>query len=92
MEELFENSYDFEQVDKNPLSIKYDFVSSGEKEVPKRVILTNYNLSGLERYYNLGFGNITITDEGEEKISDMFHRPRYRGSSLGARNLHYDIA
>ncbi len=51
MEELFENSYDFEQVDKNPLSIKYDFVSSGEKEVPKRVILTNYNLSGLERYY-----------------------------------------
>ena len=71
MEELFENSYDFEQVDKNPLSIKYDFVSSGEKEVPKRVILTNYNLSGLERYYNLGFGNITITDEGEEKISDM---------------------
>lgn len=71
MEDLFENSYEFEQVDKNPLSIKYDFVSSGTKQVPKRVILANYNLPGLEAYYNLGFGNIYISENGDESISDM---------------------
>lgn len=71
MEELFEKSYSFEQVDDNLQSIKYDFVSVGEKDVPKRVVLTNYNLVGLENYYNLGFGNIYIDDDGNETISDM---------------------
>lgn len=71
MEELFENSYPFEQVDANDMCVKYDFVSVGAKEIPKRVNITNYGLDGLGKYYNLGFGNITIDDEGIETISDM---------------------
>lgn len=69
MDELFNQSYTFEVVDGNPTNYKYDFVSVGEKEVPKRVSVIQYpNLYG---YYNLGFGNITISDTGEEAISDI---------------------
>ncbi len=71
MEELINYSYPFERVDDNPKNIKYEFVSKGEKEIPKRVIMMQYELEGLERYYNLGFGNISVSADGEEIISDM---------------------
>jgi hypothetical protein len=69
MDELLNQSYPFEVVDGNPFNYKYDFVSIGEKEVPKRVSVIQY--PSLEGYYNLGFGNITISDDGIEAVSDM---------------------
>lgn len=69
MDELLNQSYTFEVVDENPINYKYDFVSIGEKEVPKRVSVIKY--PNLDGYYNLGFGNINISDDGKETISDM---------------------
>lgn len=37
MEDLINESYEFEQVDKNPSRVKYDFVSIGKRCIPKRV-------------------------------------------------------
>ncbi len=71
MEDLINESYEFERVDNDPSHTKYDFVSNGEKEVPKRIAMIKYPQQGLERYYNLGFGNIFIDENGEESISDM---------------------
>ena len=71
MEDLINESYEFEQVDSNPLHTKYDFVSIGEKEIPKRIAMIKYPQPGLERFYNLGFGNIFIDENGLESISDM---------------------
>jgi hypothetical protein len=71
MEDLINESYNFEQVDDNQTNIKYDFVSIGLKEVPKRVAIIQYKNAGLERYYNLGFGNLTIDENGTESICDM---------------------
>lgn len=71
MEDLINDSYEFEQVDNNPAHIKYDFVSRGIKEIPKRVAIVKYPQPGLEKYYNLGFGNIFIDQNGKELISDM---------------------
>ncbi|MBE7685600.1 hypothetical protein F7647_05945 [Tenacibaculum piscium] len=71
MEDLINESYEFEQVDSNPLHTKYDFVSIGLKEIPKRVVMINYTQPGLEKYYNLGFGNILVDVNGQETISDM---------------------
>ncbi len=71
MGDLINESYEFEQVDKNSSHTKYDFVSIGIKEIPKRVAIIKYPQSGLERYYNLGFGNIYIDENGKESISDM---------------------
>lgn len=42
MEKLLDVVYDFQQVDDDPKSVKYDFVSLGEKEVPKRVSFVPY--------------------------------------------------
>lgn len=69
MDELLNQSYPFEVIDENPLNFKYDFVSLGEKEVPKRVSVIQY--TNLDGYYNLGFGNISIAEDGKETISDM---------------------
>lgn len=69
MDELLNQSYPFEVVDGNPINYKYDFVSIGVQEVPKRVSVIQY--TNLEGYYNLGFGNINISDDGIETISDM---------------------
>lgn len=71
MEDLINSSYEFEQVDNNLANVKYDFVSIGQKEVPKRVAIRQYEGLGLEKYYNLGFGNLSIDENGVEKISDM---------------------
>ncbi|MBF4517490.1 hypothetical protein IRZ71_14085 [Flavobacterium sp. ANB] len=71
MEDLINESYEFEQVDNNPLHTKYDFLSKGEKQIPKRIAIRKYPQPGLERYYNLGFGNIFIDKNGIESISDM---------------------
>lgn len=71
MEDLINESYEFEQVDDNPSHTKYDFVSKGLQEIPKRVAIIKYPHPGLERYYNLGFGNIFIDENGVELISDM---------------------
>lgn len=71
MEDLINESYEFEQVDNNPLHTKYDFVSNGEKEIPKRIAMIKYPHPGLERFYNLGFGNIFIAENGNESISNM---------------------
>lgn len=71
MEDLINESYEFQQVDKNPSHVKYDFVSIGKKKIPKRVAIRKYPQLGLDRYYNLGFGNILIDENGEESISDM---------------------
>ena len=71
MEDLINESYEFEQVDNNPLHTKYDFVSNGEKDIPKRIAMIKYPHIGLEKFYNLGFGNIFIDKNGKELISDM---------------------
>ena len=71
MQDLINESYEFEQVDNNPLHTKYDFISSGEKDIPKRIAMIKYPHPGLERFYNLGFGNIFIDKNGRETISDM---------------------
>ncbi|TPG37802.1 DUF6934 family protein [Flavobacterium pectinovorum] len=71
MEDLINSSYDFELVDNNLTNIKYDFVSSGKRQILKRVALRQYEAFGLEKYYNLGFGNLSIDEYGNEKISDM---------------------
>lgn len=71
MEDLINESYEFEQVDDNPSHTKYDFVSRGTKEIPKRVAIVKYPQPGLDNYYNLGFGNISIDQHGKELISDM---------------------
>ncbi|WP_024566658.1 DUF6934 family protein [Elizabethkingia anophelis] len=68
---LADEIYNYEQVDSNPSSTKYEFISVGEKEIPKRVHLMQYHHPGLTQYYNLGFGNIYIDDEGIENVSDM---------------------
>ncbi|MDM1408198.1 hypothetical protein [Myroides sp. DF42-4-2] len=67
LEDLINASYEYEKVDYN----KYDFISKGDKDIPKRVSITQYPNKGLENYFNLGFGNITISDDGDESISDM---------------------
>lgn len=71
MKNLINESYEYEKVDDNPLHTKYDFISIGNKEIPKRVAIVKYPHAGLERYFNLGFGNIYINEKGEESISDM---------------------
>ena len=71
MEDIVDESYEFEEIDNTETNVKYDFVSKGDKEVPKRVMLTKYELPGLENYYNLGFGNLSIDKDGIEHISDM---------------------
>ena len=71
MEDIVDESYEFEEIDNTETNVKYDFVSKGDKEVPKRVMLTKYELLGLENYYNLGFGNLSIDKDGIEHISDM---------------------
>jgi hypothetical protein len=71
MIELINDSYNYEQVDDNPKSIKYDFVSLGPKDVPKRVSISKFEYESLDKYYNLGFCNILIDDDGKETLSDM---------------------
>lgn len=71
MEELINGSYEFEEVDANPMHTKYDFVSMGLRQIPKRIAILKYPQPGLEKYYNLGFGNIIIDKNGIESISDM---------------------
>lgn len=71
MEELLKESYNFQLVDADPKHTKYDFVSVGTKEIPKRVSIQQYEYKGLERYFNLGFSNIEILDNGQEVLSDM---------------------
>ena len=83
MEDLLNESYEFEQVDNNPTHTKYDFVSRGIKEIPKRVSIVKYPQPGLERYYNLGFGNICIDKNGRESISDMSRENNKRRRAPG---------
>lgn len=71
MENLINESYEYEKVDDNPSHTKYDFISIGKKKIPKRVAIIKYPHFGLERYFNLGFGNIYINGAGHESISDM---------------------
>jgi hypothetical protein len=71
MQDIIADSCVFEQVDDNEDHVKYDFVSVGEKDIPKRVSFVRYHHKGLENYFNLGLGNLSITEEGEEEISDM---------------------
>ena len=66
MQEILDNSYPYELVDVKPEHYKYDFVSVGIKEIPKRVSIRPI----WQEYYNLGFGNIKINDNGEEEIDD----------------------
>ncbi|WP_020211609.1 DUF6934 family protein [Flavobacterium rivuli] len=70
MRDLINDSYNFEKIDSKPNKTKYEFLSIGNKKIPKRVSITKYPQPGLEQYYNLGFGNIFIVD-GFESISDM---------------------
>lgn len=71
MEKLLPQVYNFEQVDDNPESFKYDFVSEGIKDIPKRVSFVPYG-NGLSQFYNLGLTNITINETtGKEELSDM---------------------
>jgi len=68
MEKLIDLCYDYEFKDEAE-GIKYEFVSVGTMEVPKRVTFTPVN--GLSNYYNLGLTNISIDEEGNETASDM---------------------
>ncbi|MCB9234817.1 MAG: hypothetical protein H6581_24400 [Bacteroidia bacterium] len=69
MNNLLEQSYQFELVSADSKLVKYDFVSVGEKEVPKRVVIVAYE--ELPGYFNIGFGNLFITEDGSEFIEDM---------------------
>jgi len=71
MEHFIHNAYTFELVDDNPKATKYDFVSVGKKNIPKRVSIRQFPHKGYEQFYNLGFGNISIDKNGAESISDM---------------------
>lgn len=66
MQDIIDNSYNYALVDSNPANIKYEFVSEGSAEVPKRVSIRPI----FHGYYNLGFGDIEINDEGVEKVND----------------------
>lgn len=69
MQELIANSYAFELVDDDTAYYKYDFVSEGVTEVPKRVAIRKIPGAGSS-VYNLGFGDITISEDGTETIDD----------------------
>lgn len=69
MSKLLDQAYQFELVDDNSNSVKYDFVSIGEIEVPKRVAIVP--LEEFSEYFNIGFGNLTIDRNGREEIEDM---------------------
>ena len=71
MDSLIKESYNYECVDNTEDSYKYDFVSIGERLIPKRVLIARYPNEGLELYFNLGFGNITVDDDGNETVCDM---------------------
>jgi|GEM_PF-1880281 len=71
MTDLIGDSYPFEKIDNNPEKNKYEFISPGITNIAKRVSITKYPQPGLEKYYNLGFGNITIDVKGIETVSDM---------------------
>lgn len=71
MEDFIRDSYPFEKIDNNPEKTKYEFISIGTNKIPKRVSITKYPQPGLEKYYNLGFGNISVNSNGIETISDM---------------------
>ena len=66
MQEIIDNSYPYQLVDTNPDHFKYSFVSSGIKEIPKRVSIRPV----INNYYNLAFGDIKINENGEEYIDD----------------------
>lgn len=68
MEKLIDLCYDYELKDETD-GIKYEFVSVGTLEVPKRV--TFKPIDGLSNYYNLGLTNISIDEEGNETASAM---------------------
>lgn len=69
MQNLINNSYKFELVDDNHEHYKYDFLSIGETalEIPKRVSIRTINYNG---FYNLGFGNFSIQEDGTEIVDD----------------------
>ena len=69
MRKLIANSYDFERVDSHHKHYKYDFVSIGKEsiEIPKRVSIRTIDYNG---FYNLGFGDIVINEDGTERIDD----------------------
>ena len=71
MKEIIEDAYDFELVDDNPMNLKYEFISIGEKPILKRVAFSNYNSFGLNNIYNLGFGNLIVLENGEESVLDL---------------------
>lgn len=71
MSRIIDDAYNFEQVDGTPSNIKYDFVSEGERQIPKRVSITQYPQAGLEKYFNLGFSNFSVDEDGNEIVSDM---------------------
>lgn len=68
MEKLIDLCYDYEFKDEAE-GIKYEFVSVGTMEIPKRVTFSP--VDGLSNYYNLGLTNISIDEEGNETASDM---------------------
>ena len=63
MNDIINSSYNYELVDDNPDNTKYDFVSLGNFEIPKRVSIMPIGYG----FYNLGFGDLTIKENGEEK-------------------------
>lgn len=69
MQEIIDHSYLFELVDDDPICYKYDFVSEGTQEVPKRVSIRNIT-QAYPLFYNLGFGDILVDEEGQENIND----------------------
>ena len=71
MKEIIEDAYEFELVDDNPMNLKYEFISIGEKPILKRVAFNNYKSLGLNNIYNLGFGNLNVHENGEESVFDL---------------------
>lgn len=69
MQELINNAYKYALVDNDQKSFKYDFISTGISEVPKRVNIRQIS-QDYPQFYNLGFGDISISANGEELVED----------------------
>jgi len=63
MEEIINLSYNYELIESSDKRVAYNFTSKGEKDIIKRVFFDKIDETTI---YNLSFGNVVITEEGED--------------------------
>ncbi|MGV0940920.1 DUF6934 family protein [Empedobacter sp. ULE_I140] len=64
MEEIINQSYNYELIESSDKRVVYNFTSKGEKDIIKRVFFDK--IFENSTIYNLSFGNVVITEEGED--------------------------